>query len=400
MFFVLVSFLSCLLLITKSLPLKPLPPWVDEMRLLSVLFWQEFVYYSLHWLKNCQLTSRKVFRFPFTMSTKKLVPRGEENVEETSGMTILDLPELALECILGKLSPAGLANMACVCSSLRDRCRSDHLWERHMREKWGRVIGRPARREWEWYISSRKGSLVSGGAMASLKRKGWMGSISCVWPLSWLKCKLDDGKRPSSPLPMDSMMSWYLVLESGKFWFPAQVYNRENGHVGFLLSCYDAELSYDRHADTFYARYPPHGRRPVNIEEGVEWDRLRAPPVDTPAHDLHVSDCLNDLCPGDHIEIQWRRNKEFPYGWWYGVVGHLDLCDGNENHCRCHKSDTIILEFNQYTHGSRWRRAAVRRKDHQEEGNETNGFYGGIRKLHSKDEIAMWRRLWPNEILE
>lgn len=61
-------------------------------------------------------------------------------------------------------------------------------------------------------------------------------------------------------------------------------------------------------------RYPPHGRRTIVIEEGVQWDMIRAPPVDTPAHDLHISNCLNDLCPGDHIEIQWRRNKEFPYG--------------------------------------------------------------------------------------
>jgi len=29
----------------------------------------------------------------------------------------------------------------------------------------------------------------------------------------------------------------------------------QNGHVGFMLSCYDAELSYDTHTDTFQARY-------------------------------------------------------------------------------------------------------------------------------------------------
>lgn len=62
------------------------------------------------------------------------------------------------------------------------------------------------------------------------------------------------------------------------------------------------------------ARYPPHGRRTVVLEDGVQWDRVRAPPVDTLAHDLHTSDCLHELRPGDHIEIQWRRNKEFPYG--------------------------------------------------------------------------------------
>lgn len=198
----------------------------------------------------------------------------------------------------------------------------------------------------------------------------------------------------------DSVMSWYLHMESGKFWFPAQVYNREHGHVGFMMSCYDAELSYDFHTDTFRARYPPHGRRTVVLEDGVQWDRVRAPPVDTLAHDLHVSDCLHELRPGDSIEIQWRRNKEFPYGWWYGVVGHLESCDGNEHFCRCHLSDTIVLEFNQYTPGSRWRQSLVNRKDHREEGNEGDGFYGGIRKLHNKDEISKWKQLWPIDILE
>ena len=62
------------------------------------------------------------------------------------------------------------------------------------------------------------------------------------------------------------------------------------------------------------SRYPPHGRRAVAVENCVPWERLRAPPIDTPPHDLHISDCMNDLRPGDHIEIQWRRNKEFPYG--------------------------------------------------------------------------------------
>lgn len=51
-----------------------------------------------------------------------------DHVEEVSGgaeMSVLDLPELVLECILEKLPPSGLCNMAAVCSSLRDRCMSD-----------------------------------------------------------------------------------------------------------------------------------------------------------------------------------------------------------------------------------------------------------------------------------
>jgi len=78
----------------------------------------------------------------------------------------------------------------------------------------------------------------------------------------------------------------------------------------------------------------------------------------------------------------------------------LESCDGNEHFCRCHLSDTVVLEFNQYTPGSRWRQALVNRKDHREEGNEGDGFYGGIRKLHSKNDISKWRQLWPTDILE
>lgn len=61
-------------------------------------------------------------------------------------------------------------------------------------------------------------------------------------------------------------------------------------------------------------RYPPHGSRACAVESGVTWDRLRAPLVETYPHHLHISDCLYELHPGDQIEIQWRRNKEFPYG--------------------------------------------------------------------------------------
>lgn len=375
-----------------------MPSWASEVTLLSNLFWKEFLYSLVKSLRNCSLLSARILSISSSMSSKRRCAPRVEIEEESVDMSVLDLPELALECILGKLSPAGLCNMAAVSSSLRDRCRSDHLWERHMKEKWGRVIGGVAYRDWQLYSASRKDSL--GGVVGSTKQKKWIGAFSCVWPLSWLKSRIESSSKPSNPLPDDSIMSWYLSLESGKFWFPAQVYNREHGHVGFMLSCYDAEISYDHHTDTFHARYPPHGRRTIVIEEGVQWDRIRAPPVDTPAHDLHISDCLNDLHPGDHIEIQWRRNKEFPYGWWYGVVGHLESCDGNEHFCHCHNSDTIILEFNQYTPGSKWRRASVNRKDHREGGNETDGFYGGIRKLHSKYEIAKWKKMWPTEVLE
>lgn len=390
--------LSCFsfILISKSISLKSRPPWKREMRLLlPPWWWGELSSFFTWWLQKSRLAISSL-QLPLIMPLKKtsLDSEKSENVVKENEISLLDLPELTLECILERLSPAGLCSMTGVCSSLRDRCSSDHLWKKHMKQKWGRLVGDAAYREWQCHVASRnKPHLLDRS-----KQNGLFRSIFSVWPLSWIRPKLESSGKPRCSLQDDSIKAWYLSIESGKFWFPAQVYNRENGHVGFMLSCYDAELSYDSGTNTFEARYSPHGRQ--TTEETIQWDRLRAPPVDTPSHVLHVSDCLNDLKPGDHIEIQWRRNKEFPYGWWYGVVGHLESCDGNENRCHCQYSDTVILEFHQYTLGSRWRRTTINRKEHREEGDEVDGFYGGIRKLYDEEEILTWKRLWPTQVLE
>lgn len=35
-------------------------------------------------------------------------------------------------------------------------------------------------------------------------------------------------------------------------------------------------------------------------------------------------------------------------GWWYGVVGHLESCQGNKLYCQCHSSgENIIFQLEQ-----------------------------------------------------
>ena len=63
-------------------------------------------------------------------------------------------------------------------------------------------------------------------------------------------------------------------------------------------------------------------------------------------------------------------------------------------------TDTVVLEFSQYTPGSRWRQTIVNRKDHREVGNEGDGFYGGIRKLSKEEEISKWKQLWPKQMFD
>ncbi|XP_002968595.2 F-box protein At2g26850 [Selaginella moellendorffii] len=347
------------------------------------------------------------------------LPEGDfhgDSCPSSSSTSILDLPDLALDDILSRLPADSLLRLGGVCQELRQRCKSGHFWESLVYEKWGEIAGPGAYREWcrnpVLESSPRKGRTAQEIAAKNACERpncGWKLlwpsiAAACLWPLSVARERLM-ALRSKAPRPSDSLMAWYWALETGNLWFRGQVFNRENGHVGFLLSCYDAELSYVRSSDSFRARYPPHGPRALVMEDDISWERVRASPVQTPAHDLHTSDCLAELRPGDHIEVQWRRTKEFPYGWWYGIVGHSDSCSnaGNNSsrqHCSCQSDNTVWLVFNQFTSGSRWKRTPIDRVSHREEGNETDGYYGGIRKLRSKDEISMWERLWPVDILE
>jgi hypothetical protein len=157
-----------------------------------------------------------------------LVRNVEKSHHEEELLSLMDLPELTLECILEKLSPSSLCQMANVCHSLRERCVSDYLWERHMKKKWGGVIGQAAYREWKWFVASK-------GDVKDLKQGNQKGLLmryfSLLWSFQWMKVKVDDVNdifKHRSLLPVvDSVMNWYLAIENGSFWFPAQVYNRE-----------------------------------------------------------------------------------------------------------------------------------------------------------------------------
>ncbi|KAL7097718.1 hypothetical protein ACP275_10G161000 [Erythranthe tilingii] len=374
---------SCLsfLLVSQSLILKQIknPPPKFNSRMWVFLKSPHRFFILL--ARKIKILNR--FFFP---SIKKIQTINNTTKEEEEEFSLLDLPDLPLDAILEKLSPFELCSMARVCSSLKRSCTSEYLWQKQMKKKWGDVIGDVAQREWQSQLMT-----ASKRPHFSTKRSGKFQLF-----LDLFMGKKSDSKKYL--LQENSVMSFHLALETGKFWFPAQVFNRQNGHVGFMLSCYDAQLCYDSTTDNFIARYRAQGRS--MIEEGIEWDRIRAPSVNTPANSLHISDCLDQIQPGDHIEIQWRKNKEFPFGWWYGVVEHLESCHGNEFNCHCHITDAVALEFKQYSAASRWRRTVISRKDHTVIGNEIDGFYGGIRKLCNKQEIAKWKDLWPNCTLE
>lgn len=213
MLYLLISFLSCAIL-TKSF---------TSNKILG--FWEKLLSSLISRLRKNSLAF-SLIEFPLTMSLKKkstVVSKVENNEEEEGKVSLMDLPDLTLDCILDNLSPADLCNMAAVCASLRDRCRSDYLWERRMERKWGKVIGASAYRQWRWHIASRNREKVYNQG----NQKGILASLHGFSPFQWIKTKSGQGKKSRSSLPDDSTMALYLSLENGKFWFPAQVYNRE-----------------------------------------------------------------------------------------------------------------------------------------------------------------------------
>lgn len=158
---------------------------------------------------------------------KKTRKNKKKNPDDENKMSLLDLPDLTLDCILEKLSPSELCVMTCVCSELRDKCGSDHLWEKHVEKRWGRVMGDAAIKEWKSHVATLMSCFRNSNRSSRNNTRQWRSRLAAnLKPFSWLKTNHGCHNRGSSSA-IDSVMYWYSTLENGKFWFPAQVYNRE-----------------------------------------------------------------------------------------------------------------------------------------------------------------------------
>lgn len=229
MLYFLISFVSFVILFCKSFSIKPLSSWENgTTKLVSTEFWGKLLSLLVSRLRTGS-TFSSFLQFSLGMPLRKkscLVSNKVENGKEEEGkvFSLLDLPDLPMECILEHLSPAELCNVATVCTSLRDRCMCDYLWERHMKRKWGKVIGDAAYKQWKWHVASSRNKEK---ASKQHNQKRVLANFLHGFLLPFKSSKSGNGRQSRSSLPDDSIASLYLSLESGKFWFPAQVYNRE-----------------------------------------------------------------------------------------------------------------------------------------------------------------------------
>ncbi|KAF7819127.1 F-box protein [Senna tora] len=305
-----------------------------------------------------------------------------ENKKE-GNISLLDLPESILDYILKLLSPVELCTTSEVCTSLRNKCSSNDLWEEHIKRKWDRVIGHGAYKEWECHITTAKQENP-----LRMDENGSLGSFYGDWPNLSLGSYLENGQQLRGSLSNYFMKALYLCLEGGTFWFPSQLYRRQ----GLLLICQDVLLHYDSKTDTFEARQQYGNCRCIGRK--LRWDMVRVAWLEISPYQLHVSCDLHNLKTGDHIEIQFRANKQTPYDWWFGVIGHLDTCDKKQNQCGCDQSEMLVVEVKLGYPRMQVKRLLLKRNNHGEQDDGKGRLYGGIRKIQSEQEIDTWMRLF------
>lgn len=149
--------------------------------------------------------------------------------------------------------------------------------------------------------------------------------------------------------------------------YPMEVYDRENNAMIFKLSVFYADVHYANYG--FIAHYLADSR--CNLLEKFR-------------DDSHLRQCVyhnvyfvapfpaKGFVEGELVEMQWRYNPEWCFGWWIGYVLSISASE-------------IVVDFPHFSRTSRWRNVRTAIKC----GKFVEAFHdgassGAIRKL-SKD---------------
>ncbi|CAJ2671673.1 unnamed protein product [Trifolium pratense] len=134
---------------------------------------------------------------------------------------LLDLPNQTIDCILERLSPKELCRVAEVCTYLRNQSSSDYLWKKHVQQKWSKLVGDVVQQVWQWHRAK-----IKDARSFSLYRDV-MDSCAAfrgTWPFVGIQSYLENHWPYISLMKNYSQKALYTCLETGCFWFPAQLY--------------------------------------------------------------------------------------------------------------------------------------------------------------------------------
>ena len=143
---------------------------------------------------------------------------------------------------------------------------------------------------------------------------------------------------PATNMKQQTWQATYKMFLFGESHMTVQVINRETErNLEFTMSAYDAKASYRLELNAWHVTYlnddrgvvcetvPTKQLRPIPTDLGSAttpyspWKLYRHPAVATAA----AVKTQKIYAVGDGVEIQWKRQKQHPYGWWYGVISDI-----------------------------------------------------------------------------
>eukprot|EP01116_Phalansterium_solitarium_P024995 TRINITY_DN9357_c0_g1_i1.p1 TRINITY_DN9357_c0_g1~~TRINITY_DN9357_c0_g1_i1.p1 ORF type:complete len:362 (-),score=56.93 TRINITY_DN9357_c0_g1_i1:275-1360(-) len=187
---------------------------------------------------------------------------------------------------------------------------------------------------------------------------------------------------------IDTRKSWRTLYQetlSGTLVIVLHIYNRDL-QIGFLRSYFDALVSYT--GGQYFVQYFPHlvhahEPRVEYIAEDLLARRTRIVPLDLRTHcpyTVYRPPATQQLKIGDVVELQWRKQADGAFGWWYGKVNGFDDEDG---------VPVVRILFDQFPTASAWFLLRVPPNLTIPWPISASGFVGGIRKLLPAEHAEM-----------
>lgn len=97
----------------------------------------------------------------------------------------------------------------------------------------------------------------------------------------------------------------------------------------------------------------------------------------------------DNLRVGSGVEVQFKMQKDSPFGWWYGRLDSL-----HESEETGQRLFSATIAFDQFPEDSCWSQMNVEFGDGRLRSNDLGGFVGGIRPC-TEQEQKTWESLFP-----
>ncbi|CAJ1360724.1 unnamed protein product [Effrenium voratum] len=180
-----------------------------------------------------------------------------------------------------------------------------------------------------------------------------------------------------------------------------EIFDREK-KVGFCMSAMTAKVSWEQKTRCYVASYVSashvvperiptsevHRLRfcPPNVRDQLQPEL--APPRVSEIYAFRVYAGLEGLQVGRGVELQWKMQVGSPFGWWHGVVEHVE---------RKGATAAVTLTFGHFPQHSRWYRLRVVVGDGVMRRCGIGGYHGGIRSCTAAEE-KHWMRFFPKDL--